>query len=171
MVTEVKSFLYAFCGRQRSLPEYETKPAGRDKNGWMSYFSTVAPTGFPYVGQGSVRLRFLLFLTFQNFTFSNQVLLFVPHENFIFILNLFFFSRKSQNPPNSEIGNHSNAKRSATAAGTSLTIWSSRQLSVIWICAARGKYKHAHCENYNIYVGPNPSRERKLVTFWEKDKF
>ena len=52
MVTEVKSFLYAFCGRQRSLPEYETKPAGRDKNGWMSYFSTVAPTGFPYVGQG-----------------------------------------------------------------------------------------------------------------------
>jgi hypothetical protein len=57
MVTEVKAFLYAFCGRQRSLPEYETKPAGRDKNGWMSYFSTVAPTGFPYVGQGTAQTR------------------------------------------------------------------------------------------------------------------
>ena len=57
MVTEIKSFLYAFCGRQRSLPEYETKPAGRDKNGWMSYFSTVAPTGFPYVGQGTAQTR------------------------------------------------------------------------------------------------------------------
>lgn len=109
MVTEIKSFLYAFCGRQRSLPEYETKPAGRDKNGWMSYFSTVAPTGFPYVGQGTAQTR----------------------------------------------------KEAQTAAAWDFIDYLVKQaiVSEMDLPLREEKYKHAHCENYNIFVGPKPGAE------------
>ena len=109
MVTEVKSFLYAFCGRQRSLPEYETKPAGRDKNGWMSYFSTVAPTGFPYVGQGTAQTR----------------------------------------------------KEAQTAAAWDFIDYLVKQaiVSDMDLPLREEKYKHQHCENYNVFVGPKPGAE------------
>jgi hypothetical protein len=91
------------------LPEYETKPAGRDKNGWMSYFSTVAPTGFPYVGQGTAQTR----------------------------------------------------KEAQTAAAWDFIDYTVKQglTNEMDLPLREEKYKHATCQQYNVFVGPKPGAE------------